>query len=251
MRRWTIFAICAAIWLAMAPVTLAAEERDCNDPKQNTRWRGQSWRDANQKHGASGTAEAHNLVQCINPDLIELNGTSIFSNVVPDNGGFNDIVQVGMGNCRASNCVGGMRYYSGWGRTSTTPGCAGFSNRFPAVADEGAYGFAAHDFKVHHSANLWKFYVGLAQVHSIGEASICWTGRSAVWFGEVWDIGDQMGGTPANKLSITSTNYANAEGGGFFWTNFNAANACNYGGAGVPYFCDLTGARSLDVWTDR
>ncbi len=235
----------------LAPLSLAAEERDSNDPNPNTRWRGHAWIDANAKHGASGTAEAHNLLQCINPDLFETNGTFIFSNVEPANAGEHSIIQVGMGNCRASNCPGGQRYYSGWGRDNATPGCTGMTDRPPTLADEGAYVFAAHDFKVYHTANVWKFLVDATQVHSIGEASICWTGKNAEWFGEVTDIGDQMGGTPANKSSVTSTNYANAEGGGFFWTNFNASNVCNYGGAGVPYFCDVTGTRSLNIWTDR
>lgn len=61
-----------------------------------------------------------------------------------------------------------------------------------------------------------------------------------------------MGGTPGSKLNISNMTYQNAEGGGFFFTNFNAAQACNYsGGAPAPYVCDITGTRSIDVWTDR
>lgn len=156
-----------------------------------------------------------------------------------------------MGNCRAPNCVGGMRYYSGWGRTDTTPGCSGYSSRAPVVTDEGAYVSAAHDFKVYHQANEWRFFVDLTKVGWVGEASICWTPKLSAWFSETWDFGDQIGGTPGNKFSVTSTNYANAENGVFLWTNSNPANACNYGGAGAPFFCDITGARSYDTWTDR
>jgi len=252
MRR-SITALLSALILALSlPSTaLGAETANCSEDSQVSRWRGQSYSDAGQKHGTSGTAEAHSLAQCTNPDLIERSGSFYFSNITPNNGGFNDIVQIGMGNCRSANCVGGMRYYSGWGRTSTTPGCTGFSSRFPAVLDEGAYVSAAHDFKVYHQTNAWRFYVGTTQVGSVGEASICWTPKLAVWFSETWDFGDQIGGTPGNKFSVTSTNYANAEGGGFVFTNFNAANACNYGGAGAPFFCDITGARSYNTWTDR
>lgn len=119
------------------------------------------------------------------------------------------------------------------------------------MTDEGAYASAAHDFKVYHRANEWRFFVDTTKVGWVGEASICWTPKLAVWFSETWDFGDQIGGTVANKFGVTSTYYANTEGGGFFWTNFNAANACNYGGAGAPFFCDVTGTRSYDTWTDR
>lgn len=144
MRRSAPIAVRLVCWLALAPATLGAENVNCaEDGSQTTRLKGHGWPDANQKHGASGTAEAYTLLQCLNPDLVEVSGTFIFSNVVPDNGGFNDIIQVGMGNCRASNCFAGMRYYSGWGRTSTTPGCNGTASRFPAVLNEGSYISAA------------------------------------------------------------------------------------------------------------
>jgi hypothetical protein len=230
---------------------LAAETADCSELWATNRWRGHAVQDANQKHGASGTAEAHTLAQCTNPGLIEASGSFSFSNVTPSDGGYNDIVQVGMGNCRAVNCPAGMRYYSGWGRTSSTPGCSGYSNRAPVVTDEGAYSSASHDFKVYHQTNYWRFFVDSTQVGSVGESSICWTPRVAMWFSETWDFGDQIGGTPANKLSVTLTNYASSEGGGFVWTNFNAAGACNYGGSGAPFYCDVTGTRSYSTWTDR
>ena len=64
--------------------------------------------------------------------------------------------------------------------------------------------------------------------------------------------GDWLGGTAGNKMSVTSMNYANAEGGGFSLTTFNAANACTIQDpAGPPFFCDVTGARSYDTWTNR
>jgi hypothetical protein len=247
-----IAALCSiAIGLSLPAVALGAGTANCSEGAATNRWRGVSVQDANQKHGVSGTAESHILAQCNNPGLIEFSGSFIFSNIVPAGGGFNDIVQIGMGNCRAPNCPGGMRYYSGWGRTSTTPNCGTFSNRAPTATDEGAYVAAAHDFKVYHQNNSWRFFVGLAEVGSVGEASICWTPKVAVWFGESWDFGDQIGGTLADKMSVTSMNTANVENGGFTFTNLNAANACNYGGAGAPFFCDITGARSYDTWSNR
>ncbi len=234
------------------PPAASAQHASCSEGSQTNRWRGHSTTDtANQKHGASATAEAHALVQCGTPGLVEISGSMVWSAVAPDNSAGLSVVTVGMGNCRGSACVGGQRYYSAWGRSSSVAGCAGYSNRSPVIQNEGAYVSAPHDFKVHHTSNEWRFYVDATLVHSIAESNICWTGRRAQWFGQTMDLGDQLGGDPGNKLSITSLNYANVEGGGFFWTSFNAADSCNFNNGGAPFLCDVTGTRSIDIWTSR
>lgn len=110
---------------------------------------------------------------------------------------------------------------------------------------------AQHDFKVYHQSNEWKFFVGSTQVYSIAESSICWSPIQSSWFGETWDAGDQMGGSAASHMHVTLMNYATTENGGFFWTNFNAANACNYAAGQAPaaYQCDIVDTRSVDIWT--
>ena len=215
------------------------------------RWRGHTTSDAVQKHGASALFESHTLNQCGTPGHIEISGTWMLSAIAPDTTGGQCVVAVGMGTCRGPSCVGGQRYYSGWGRSSSSAGCSGFATRAPTVTDEGSYVAAVHDYKVYHVSNQWRMYVDTTQVNAVSEGSICWTPIRAQWFGQTADIGDQMGGDPANKFSVTSTNYTGSEGGGFVLTNFDASAACNFSGGGGPYQCDLTGTRSLDVWTDR
>ncbi len=234
---------------AVPGATLAAGTANCGQDQNH--WKGQSASNANQKHGASGTFEAFQLQMCDNPGLIDYSGSFVLSNVVPANGGANDIVQIGMGNCRhPTECPGGMHYYSGWGRTTSTAGCGSFSNRLPIATNEGDYVSALHDFKVYHKNNSWRMFVDQAEVLAVGEGSICWTPKIAMWFGENWDVGDQIGGTAGNHLSVTQTNSAAVENGGFFWTNFNPANACDIGNP-APYFCDIKTDRSFDIWTDR
>jgi hypothetical protein len=88
-------------------------------------------------------------------------------------------------------------------------------------------------------------------VASTAEANICWTPRSAVWFAESWDAGDQIGGDSVNHISISLASDMVTEGGSWFATAFNASNACNYFASYSVYHCDVTGSRALDIWTDR
>lgn len=259
MRGRHVLALAQAMWLAlvplwllMAPGVLAAGNAPCRDGGPVNRWQGQQASTvAGRRHGAQASFEGQVLVQCTSPGLIEISGSFVFSNVVPTDGGFNDIVQIGAGNCRAPNCPGGMQYYTGWGRSNATPGCSAFSNVLPLATGVGPWGGGARVYKVRHAANVWQLVVDNTVKLNIPESAICWTPRSSVWFGESWDAGDQIGGTLANKLSITSASYMTVEGGALVATTFNAANACNYAASAFPYNCDVTGARSLDIWTNR
>ncbi len=242
-----------AYGLAFPSLTLAAETANCAEFQEN-RWRGEELT-GGQKHGASATATATLLFVCTNPFGISLDGSFYFSNVTPTTGAhFNDIVQVGFGMCRLAVCPSPptQSYIFSWGRDPATPGCTGYTWSPPVVGTYGNWTSAAHTFGVNHVSNQYRGYVDGVVKAFVSEAEICWAPAKAVWFGETLDVGDQIGGTPASKLRLSNMTYQNAEGGGFFFTNFNAAQECNYsGGPPAPYFCDITGARSIDVWTDR
>jgi hypothetical protein len=231
--------------------TLAAGTANCQEgPLAVNHWRGQAV-SGGQKHGTSGTVPGRVLSMCTGPGVpVEIDGTFYFSNVEPAAGSFRDIVQIGFGQGRSPTLFNGMRYYTGWGRSTSTSGCAGFSNRDPIAVDAGAYVNAQHDYKVYHQTNNWRLYVDSTQKLAVGESSICWTPGRSTWFGETWDAGDQLGGTQADHLPVTLMNYTNSEGGGFVFTNLNAAQACNYN-ADPPavYRCDITGTRSIEIWT--
>jgi len=228
----------------------AAGTANCSEgPGAVNHWRGEAV-GGGQKHGTSGTVPARTLQMCSNPGLIEVDGSFYFSNVEPNSGSFRDIVQIGFGQGRAPTISGGMQFFTGWGRSSTTAGCSGFSNVDPFATGAGSYDNAQHDYKVYHQSNVWKLLVGPTLKKSISESSICWTPGRSTWFAETWDSGDQIGGTAASHLPVTSMNYANAEDGGFLWTSLTAGQACNYSNAApAVYQCNIPGATQIGLWT--
>lgn len=245
----TVLALLAStVQLVAPPEAAAAGTTTCN-PDGN-RWKGHASQSATQRHGAAASFQGLVLQLCTNPGILETSGSFAFSNVTPSDGGFNDIIQIGMGKCFTANCGSGMRIYSGWGRDSRTPGCNGEQDRFPAVEDQADWVQATHDYKIYHQNNWWRYTVDGVEYHATPEDSVCWTPRVAVWFGESIDYGDQIGGTTADKLDVTLTRYATIENGTMYATSFNAADFCNYGN-GAPFYCDIVGTRALKIWTNR
>lgn len=232
----------------LPPATLASDIAACSDLFVVNRHAGQGiW--SGTPDGASANIEHQTLHQCSPPGLIELSGSFAYVNV--QGPGSNDIVQVGMGDCRApaTTCVSGMHAFAGYGRNSSSPGCSGWSDRIPIA---GFYAWPTGTiYQVYHTANVWKFSAGGTLLLTVGDAAICWTSNAATWFGESLDHGDAIGGTAANHFYITSTKSAQTEGGTFSLTNFNPSAACNISAGSPPYFCDLVGPSSLAIWTVR
>lgn len=144
-----------------------------------------------------------------------------------------------------------MHYLTAWGRTSSTPGCSGFSNRAPANNFVGYWTSGSHTLTVRHTGNYWYHHVDGVQKSSVSEASICWTPRRALWFGESWDLGDAIGGSSTNKFTISSLMYTNTEGGAWNNTAFSASSTCNYQDGPAPFNCEVAGAQSISVWTSN
>lgn len=247
----TIAAFCLVYQALFVSVVYGADAQNCTSESGKNRWSGQGLNGA--FHGNSGTAEGQDLHQCLNPFLVENNGTFYFTNV--EHGGtFSDIVQVGMAKCRelGTFCHSDMFYARGWGRSSSTPGCAGKTDVFPTMTPVSlTWNGAARDYKVYHQTNQWRMFIGTTMVFSVAESEICWAPGLASWFGESWDTGDAIGGSVGDHLRISSTNTASVENGGFTFTGFNAAAACTYGVVSGPYFCDLINGTTLDIWTNR
>lgn len=237
--------------LAFPGISLAIGTTSCAEgPGAVNHWRGEALV-AGQKHGTSATVPGRVLSLCTSPNpLLEIDGSFYFSNVEPASGSFRDIIQIGFGQGRSPSVPGGMYYYTGWGRSTSTAGCSTFANRDPLTTSAGLYDSAQHDYKVYHQTNFWRLLVDSTQKVAIGESEICWTPGKSSWFGETWDSGDQLGGSQSSHLPVTLMNYANAEDGGFFWTNFDAAQACNYSAAPpAAYSCDITDTRTIEIWT--
>jgi hypothetical protein len=149
-----------------------------------------------------------------------------------------------------------MEVYASWGRTSTSPGCSGFSDVAPIVYRVADYDGWTRAYKVQHFTNKWRMYRNDVEMDWVGESSICWTPGEATWFGETLDISDSIGGLLANKYFIRETKYSPGENWPFYATTFNVNNSCNIGpGApdvnGPPFFCDIVLADRIDIWTQR
>jgi hypothetical protein len=235
-------------WIGVSRV-FALGAAPCSELFQKNRWQGQQSSTTSERHGAKGVFESWSLVQCTNPGLFEISGSFVFSNVIPTNGSFNDIIQVGAGTCRAPICSGGMHYLFAAGLTHTTPGCSTYQDTTPLPNEAGSWTGTTHTYTVQHSGNLWRLMVDGVAKANYAEAAICWTPRSSIWFGESWDYGDQIGGIPVDHMTISGTQYMPFEGAAWFNTTFAAANPCNYAASSPPFQCDVTGAQSLDFWT--
>lgn len=253
--RRTLAALSFASILLFSVVgqSLAASTANCSDALPKNHWKGE--RVLGAKHGTSGTFEAQTLAMCTNPGFPEVSSSFVWSNVVGT--GTNDIAQTGWGVCRSpwppDQCSTSNKYLWAWGRDSSgDPGCSGYSDVAPTPSSTTlAWDGLAHDYKVYHKTNYWRFYVGNTQVYAIPESAICWTPTAAVWFGENWDSGDAIGGyagSHSTHFTMSSMNYANSEDGGFFWTNLSGV--CNYGDP-APYYCSIYSTTAIDLWTSR
>ncbi len=236
--------------LTFTGTTLALSYSSCVEgPLAVNHWRGEAVT-GGPRHGTSGTVIGRTLLMCSNPGAFEVDGTFYFSNVEPTNGSFRDIIQVGFGQGRSPSLLPGMHFITGFGRSNTTPGCAGLSNVDPIAHQAGSYDNTSHDYKVYHQNNVWNLLVGSTVKLSYPEADLCWSPARSSWFGETWDSGDQMGGTPSSRMGVTSLNYATAENGGFVYTSLLPAGSCNYNNAPPNWYqCDIPSSRSIELWT--
>lgn len=139
-----------------------------------------------------------------------------------------------------------MHYYSGVGLTNTTPRCAGWQNRLPVATEHSGYTYADHIMKVYHHNNQWEFIADSTILRTFPESSLCWTPKTAVWFGEIWDYGDQLGGTQSTQQGVLLLSYTNSENGSFVTT---PSVSCGYGGSGAPWYCAVQGNSGFYIWT--
>lgn len=123
----------------------------------NNHWVGQQNATTGQRHGAQARFENYSLLTCIqpDPDFLEVSGSFVLSNIIPTDGQFNDILQIGAGKCVSPSCPSGMRYYSGFGLTHTTPGCAGWQDQPPLLLFEGNWTAASHSLLTAKTSQTW------------------------------------------------------------------------------------------------
>jgi hypothetical protein len=143
-----------------------------------------------------------------------------------------------------------------WGRDPNTQGCAGYSTIYPTASAYGTWDGAVHLFSVYQGSSTgpWVGTIDSTTVLSVPASAICWTPQEASWFAESWDLGDSLGGSSSVKLHFFNMGYKDSAGVSWLSTNSNSSFACNNMIGGVttpPFYCDITGATTVDVWSNR
>ena len=196
--------------------------------------------------GTRGTLEAQAWSLCTAP--LNQDSGSFTWIAVEVAGTQRSIVQIGLAKCAFTNyavCTGGMRLFWAWGRDSSQPGCSGFLNKDPAPSDLGAWSGVTSDYIVAKSGGYWKVYQSGVVQDQISTGSICWTPKHAVWTGEAWNKGDQIGGVAGNKYAFSASRYQTTGGGSWLNPNFpaNCSDSLN------PFFCEMAASDRLNLWT--
>jgi hypothetical protein len=182
--------------------------------------------------------------------LIEISGSFIWINIIPTNGGFNDILQLGIGVCRGGiECSDQMHYQAARGREKTTPGCSGFTNEYPIGHRLAYWNPGTWVLELKHTGNYWVHKIDGIEFELLSESWVCWTPRKAVWFAESLDTGDALGGSTLNPYLISNARYTTTEGGSWSAPSWTVGPSCNYADGPAPFGCEVAGASAINVWT--
>jgi len=142
-------------------------------------------------------------------------------------------------------CTGGMRYFWTWGRDPATPGCAGTLYVPPIPISLGAWGGTSQEFIVALASRYWKVYRGGVFQDQVAATNICWTRGLAMWQGEAWNKGDQIGGVAGDKYAISTARYQAVAGGA--WLNPSLVAPCAQ--TNNPFYCEVGASDVVNTWT--
>jgi hypothetical protein len=219
----------------------------CNTTYQNTQ------AGAILTHAATGgeiKIETWNPSLCNTVDSPALNGA--FSWVgVQVGGSASSIVQIGVGKCRYSAypmCDGGYHVFYAWGRDAGVGSCTSTSAAIPHSL--GSVPSGSHTYTVFRTGSTVTFQLDGSTIESISASNVsCWNGNSVSYGGEVWDHGDQMGGSFGDHQSFTAAIYQATAGGIWVSPNFSSCNILNNDPS--IYACSRVSGNAIDIWTDR
>lgn len=203
--------------------------------------------------GAESTFETVNPLLCTGPDSGGQHGSSTWVAVTGPAGYSLSIYQVGTIKCvdptNPNTCDGAFRTFTAWGRDHGAPGCAQTQllSRAPVPVKEGNVPATSAKYTVVKSAATVQFKVNGTTVESIAASEICWIAAGPSYYGEVFDSGDQLGGTVGDTLRFTNALYEPSVGGAWSSPGFTAP--CSTQDA--PYNCRRLAGNSIEIWTDR
>jgi hypothetical protein len=120
-------------------------------------------------------------------------------------------------------------------------------DRGPAPIKGGSVPLTSATYTVVRSSTTVSMKVNGSTLESIAASNICWTSTGAAYYGEVYDTGDQMGGSVGDTQRFTSAIYEGTIGGPWFSASLSAPCADVH----TPYDCRVLSGNSLEIWTDR
>lgn len=253
----------ATFVLAALPAVALADVANCSDTPL--------YRFAGNYDPATPTATGYyshldpqGLEICTNPDSNDVRGSFAWAAIQMGDGSgcFYCIIQIGLGACDVpgdTDCTGtSMKMFTAWGRSSSAPGCSGFSDVLPLPVNSGAApaGSGFHYYRVVRDNTTWRYDhwpkgQPVVLLRQTSESSFCWGDRTAVTFNETHNPSDSLGGTPSNHFNFVSMTRQTTVGGAWSATSLNPAAACDVLSSGVIYHCDITASQAWEAWTDR
>ena len=120
-------------------------------------------------------------------------------------------------------------------------------DRAPTPNKEGTVPATSATYTVVRSATTVSFKVNGTTLESIAASNICWTSTAAGFYGEVFDSGDQLGGSVGDTQRFTNALYEGFVGGQWFSANLSAPCTLQQ----PPFACRVLSAGSAEIWTDR
>ena len=228
---------------------LANHTADCSENGYHYRqigYRSDGW--DNHRFGIRATFDFHALNLCTNPRPGE--GTASVAWVDIQGPGGYDIVQVGFGACgpiAGGGCNNGMQDGYAWGRTSSSPGCAGYMSRAPSGTWLGAWSNGGV-FQITEAANGTETLSTPSFTVTLNAATACWTNKYVGLFNESYDYGDALGGSSGIPFTYTNKQFMTAAGGAWL----TLPNACNFTSFFLEdvFKCD-TQPGALRTWTEH
>ena len=163
------------------------------------------------------------------------------------------IYQIGTAKCvntlqPSSGCDGTFRLFYAWGRNSSYGGCPTVLP-FPVSLGAGhdrAAPSGTNTYSVVRTTSQIQFKLNTTTQTTIGSANICWTSAAALYYGETYDSGDQLGGTVGDHQSLTNAIYERTVSGPWLSPSFT-----NCGSSSASYLCTRVNGQAIDLWTDR
>jgi hypothetical protein len=233
--------------MGLAGTALAAANSPCADSGTPTRFNGYT-KSLASVVSAEARIEGQAPLLCINPDGTSGSFTWVGVQVSSSS---RSIYQMGVAKCIAplGICTGGYRIFYAWGRDNGVGSCT--SNVDPHPLDLGPAPSGLHTYSVVRTATQIQFKLDSSVLQTIALSSVsCWTANAAVWVGESWDRGDQVGGNVGDHQQIRSALYEANVGG--VWSNASFPIACNNSlPTLVDYHCLKINATGIDIWTDK